>query len=188
MSGRWRLFVAVELPDDVRAAITRAVDAIGVDPGLRWTPPDQLHVTLLFLGAVEPELVPTIGGRLAEIAAVGAPFRLSLAGFGQFPARGKARVLWVGLRDADGALASLATATKSSLRDLVVTEDRPFHAHVTVARAREPVRLPAGVLQTAVEPVIIDVGHVTLFRSHLGGGKPSRYEALQRWQLGAATP
>jgi 2'-5' RNA ligase len=188
MSGRWRLFVAVELPGDARAAIMRAVDAIGVRPGLRWAPPEQLHVTLLFLGAVDPELVPTIGGRLAEIAAVGAPFRLSLAGFGQFPARGKARVLWVGLRDIDGALAALAAATKSSLKDLVVTEDRPFHGHITVARAREPVRLPPAVLETAVEPVIIDVGHLTLFRSHVGGGKPSRYEALQRWQLGAATP
>jgi 2'-5' RNA ligase len=188
MSGRWRLFVAVELPDDARAAITRAVDAIGVQPGLRGTPPEQLHVTLLFLGAVEPELVSTIGGRLAEIASAGAPFRLSLTGFGQFPARGKARVLWVGLRDADGALAALAEATKSSLKDLVVMEDRSFHAHITVARAREPVRVPPAVLETAVEPVIIDVGHVSLFRSHLGGGKPSRYEALQRWQLGAATP
>jgi 2'-5' RNA ligase len=188
MSGRWRLFVAVELPDDARAAITRAVDAIGVRPGLRWTPTEQLHVTLLFLGAVEPELVPTIGGRLAEIAAAGAPFRLSLAGLGRFPARGKVRVLWVGLRDADGALAALAAATKSSLHDLVVTEERPFHAHITVARAREPVRVPPAVLETAVEPVIVDVVHVTLFRSHLGGGKPSRYEALQRWQLGAATP
>jgi RNA 2',3'-cyclic 3'-phosphodiesterase len=188
MSGRWRLFVVVELPDDARAAIMRAVDAIGAQPGLRWTPPEQLHVTLLFLGAVEPELVPRIGGRLAEVAAAGAPFRLSLTGFGQFPARGKARVLWVGLRDADGALAALAAATKSSLQDLVVTEDRPFHAHITIGRAREPVRVPPAVLETVVEPVIVDVGHSALLRSHLGGGKPSRYEALQRWQLGAATP
>jgi 2'-5' RNA ligase len=70
----------------------------------------------------------------------------------------------------------------------VITEDRPFHAHITVARAREPVRLPATVLETAVEPVFVDVDHVTLFRSHVGGGKAARYEALQRWQLGAATP
>jgi 2'-5' RNA ligase len=97
-------------------------------------------------------------------------------------------VLWVGLRDADGALARLASATKSSLQELVVTEDRPFHAHITVARAREPIRLPPVVLETAVEPVIVDVGRVTLLRSHLGGGTRSRYEALRRWQLGPATP
>jgi 2'-5' RNA ligase len=70
----------------------------------------------------------------------------------------------------------------------VITEDRPLHAHITVARAREPARLPAAVLETAVEPVIVDVGHLTLFRSHVGGGKAARYEALRRWQLGVATP
>jgi 2'-5' RNA ligase len=59
---------------------------------------------------------------------------------------------------------------------------------VTVERVREPVRFPREVLDMAVEPVRFDVDHLTLFRSHLGGGKPARYEALQRWPLDASTP
>jgi 2'-5' RNA ligase len=188
MTGRWRLFAAVEIPDDARSAIARAVDAIGDVPGLRWTPPEQLHVTLLFLGAVAPDAVPTIEGRLADVARGSAPFRMSLSGLGRFPGRGNLRVLWVGLRDDADALTALAEATKTALEDLVVTDERPFHAHITIARSRDPLRLPAGVLDTVVEPVIVDVDHLALFRSHLGESAPTRYEPLRRWHLGRATP
>ena len=82
----------------------------------------------------------------------------------------------------------LASATKNALRDLVVTEDRPWRAHVTVARAREPVRVPAAAREIAVEPVSFEVDSATLFRSHLGGGAPARYEAISRWHLGSSTP
>jgi len=188
MSGRWRLFVAVELPEDARAAIERAVETLPPVPALRPTPADQLHLTVLFLGAVEPERVPVVAERLAGVAASAARFQTALTSFGAFPPRGAARVLWVGLRDDDGRLAGLAAAAKDALRDLVVTEDRPFRAHVTVARAREPVHLPAGLLAFAVEPVRFEVGGLTLFRSHQGRGTSVRYEALQHWPLGPETP
>jgi 2'-5' RNA ligase len=188
MSGRWRLFVAVELPDDVRAAVIRAADAIRLDPSLGRTPDGQRHLTLLFLGAVEPERVPAIEERIDAVLAVRSPFSITLSGLGQFPERGKARVVWVGVRDADGDLSALAGAIKAALADLVPTEDRPFHGHITVARAREPARLPAQTLGTAVEPVRFEVDRVALFRSHMGGGAPARYEALRRWHLGPQTP
>jgi RNA 2',3'-cyclic 3'-phosphodiesterase len=188
MSGRWRLFVAVELPEDARAAIVRAIEALPPLPALRPARPDQLHLTLLFLGAIEPDGVDTIGRRLGAVAAGAQPFRTALTSFGTFPPSGKTRVLWVGLRDDAGHLDHLAAATKDALRDLVITEDRPFRAHVTVARAREPVRLPPAAREIAVEPVIVDVDAITLFRSHLGGGTPASYEALRRWHLGAPTP
>jgi 2'-5' RNA ligase len=188
MSGRWRLFVAVELPEDARAAVGRAVDTLHELPGLRPTPDDQLHLTVLFLGAVESPRVPAIEERLAEVAADAAPFDTALTAFGAFPPRGAARVLWVGLRDDEGRLAAMARATKDAVRGLVVTEERPFRAHVTVARAREPVRVPRAMLETAVEPVRFEVGALTLFRSHLGGRLPGRYEPVHRWHLGPETP
>jgi RNA 2',3'-cyclic 3'-phosphodiesterase len=188
MSGRWRLFVAVELPEDARAAIVRAVGTLPPLPAFRLVGIDQLHLTILFLGAVEPDLLDTVEERLEGVAAGLVPFRTGLTSLGTFPPKGKARVLWVGLRDDDGHLVHIATATKDALRDLVITEDRPFRAHVTVARAREPVRLPAAARAIVVEPVSFDVGTTTLFRSHLGGGAPARYEALARWHLGSPTP
>jgi 2'-5' RNA ligase len=188
MSDRWRLFVAVELPDDARAAIVRATDALSL-PGLFGrTDVEQLHQTVLFLGAVEPATIPEVEARLAGVAAGAAPFRSALTGFGTFPGRGLARVVWVGLRDDEGDLAWLAAASREALRDLVVTEERAFRAHVTVARAREPVRLPREALDAAVEPVSFDVEELTLFRSHLGGGAPARYEALHRWRLARQRP
>jgi len=188
MSGRWRLFVAVELPEDARSAIVRAVDGLRPIDGLRAAPPDQLHLTILFLGAVESGLRSDVGERVAAAAAEVEPFRTALTSFGTFPQTGRARVLWVGLRDDDGALARVAASTKEALRDLVITEDRPFRAHVTVARARRPITVPGSVRDAAVEPVLFDVDALTLFRSHLGGGASPRYEALGRWHLGASTP
>ena len=187
MSGRWRLFVAVELPGDARAAIARAVDALAPPESFRRTATDQLHLTVLFLGAVEPERVSEIEERLAEVARTAVPSATALTGFGTFPS-GAARVLWVRLRDDDGHLAALAAATTDTLRDLVLTEDRPFRAHVTVARARDRTRLRRDALETAVEPVRFDVEELTLFRSHLAAPAPARYEPLQRWRLGRDRP
>jgi 2'-5' RNA ligase len=188
MSGRWRLFVAIELPEDARGAIVRAVGTLPPLPEFRLVGTDQLHLTILFLGAVEPDLVETVEERLEGVSAGLVPFRTGLTSLGTFPAKGNARVLWVGLRDEDGHLAHIATATKDALRDLVITEDRPFRAHVTVARARESVRLPAAAREIVVEPVSFEVDTATLFRSHAGGGAPARYEALARWHLGSPTP
>ena len=188
MSGRWRLFVAVELPEDARAAIGRAVASLPPLPAFRFAGTDQLHLTLLFLGAVEPDLLDTVEERLDDVAAGAETFRTALASLGTFPPKGKARVLWVGLRDDEGHFDRLAAATKDALRDLVVTDDRPFRAHVTVARAREPVRLPTVARRIVVEPVSFEVDGATLFRSHLGGGAPARYEAISQWHLGSPTP
>ncbi len=187
MSARWRLFVAVELPADARAAIVRAVDALPPIGGLRFTPGEELHLTLLFLGAVDPGDVDAIGSRLEGVAAFFAPFPTSLLGFGRFPERSRARVLWVGLRDDESHLGDLARATKGALADLVSTEDRPFRAHVTVGRARDPVPVPRQVLAAAIEPVRFDVASFALFRSHPGAGA-GRYEAVQRWHLGPPSP
>jgi 2'-5' RNA ligase len=188
MSERWRLFVAIELPEDARAAIVRAVEALPAVPAIRRTPADQLHLTVLFLGAVAPDGVSLIEERLEGVAAEARPFDTTLTGFGAFPPRGPARTLWVGVRDADGSLAALSNAIRNAVLDLVVTEERSFRAHVTVARARTPVRLPRVAMETAVEPVRFEVDHLTLFRSHLGGGEAARYEPLGRWRLGAETP
>jgi RNA 2',3'-cyclic 3'-phosphodiesterase len=188
MNARPRLFVAVELPDDARAAIVRAVDAMAPPAALRRTAADQLHLTLLFLGGVEPDRIPSVGERLDEVVSRAAPLDTALTVFGTFPPQGAVRVLWVGLRDDDGALAALADATKDTLRDLVITDERPFRAHVTVARAREKSRLSSDALETVVEPVRFEVRGLTLFRSHLGGGAPARYEPLQRWHLGPPRP
>ncbi len=109
-------------------------------------------------------------------------------GLGSFPEEGRARVVWVGLDDAGSRLAALADAVASALRDLVELDDRPFRAHLTVARARRPARLPVTLLAASVEPRSFEVREITLFRSTPSAAPGSRYEVLGRWPLGPLSP
>jgi RNA 2',3'-cyclic 3'-phosphodiesterase len=177
-----RLFVAVELPEPIRDAIEDLVEPLRSIDGFRWTPVGNLHLTLAFLGWVEPDTVDPIRERLPTAATALEPFEARLAGVGRFPERGKARVLWVGFDDPTGSLAELSATVARSLEGLFQPDERPFRPHVTVARARRPVavRLPA----LDVAPRAFPVEQISLFRSFLGG-QHARYEALARWPLGA---
>jgi RNA 2',3'-cyclic 3'-phosphodiesterase len=176
-----RLFAAVELPEEIRAAVLDLMAPFRDLAGFRWTPAENLHLTLAFLGWVRPEQVEEVTARLAGAAADLVPFEARLGGAGGFPEHGKARVLWVGFDD-DGQLASLAGAVRAALGELFGPDERPFRPHVTVARALRPQRV-----RLHVEPrrgPAFHVGAITLFRSRLGG-EHARYDALERWPLGA---
>jgi 2'-5' RNA ligase len=178
-----RLFVGVELTEAARAAIDERARPLRALEGFRWVPAENLHLTLAFLGWTEAGAEEAVGARLAAAAADASPFTLRVGGPGRFPERGKARVLWVGLDDSGDALAGLAERVQASLAGLFEPDARPFRAHVTVARARQPVvvRLPEPMPSPDVD---LAVTATTLFRSHLGG-EHARYEVLRRWALGA---
>lgn len=134
-----RLFAAVELPPAIREELGGLRANI---PSARWVKPEQMHITLRFVGADVPaSQVAPIQDALATVA--GAAFWLTLRGVGRFPPAGRrpARVLWVGL-DHEPALLDLHRRVEAAL-NLVgfAPEDRPFNAHITLARlnAREPV-------------------------------------------------
>ena len=185
-----RLFVAIELPEDVRQAAADAAEAaLQGAPEWRLTHRDELHVTLAFLGAaVDPALLDPIQERLREAASVAMPFATSLRGLESFPEEGRARVVWVGLDNTGARLAALADTVASVLRNLVDLDERPFRAHLTVARARRPARLPAALLAASVEPRSFEVREITLFRSTPSAAPGARYEALGRWPLGPLAP
>jgi 2'-5' RNA ligase len=179
---RVRLFAAVELPDSARAAIEAATQPLRTTlPGLRWVPGENLHLTLVFLGWADPDQVDPIRDELEGAAAVVAPFRARLGLAGRFPDRGKARIVWLGFTSGAEELESLAGDVRRAVAHRVA-EDRPFRAHVTVARAKQPVRIPVGALDVAPLDVEVAVQAVTLFRSHLGAPDP-RYEAIARLGL-----
>ncbi len=130
-----RLFVACELPDDVRGALGRVQDDLRrLGAGrLRWVRPEGIHVTLKFLGAVEESRVEALSSALA--AAV-EPFELrlrpsTLGGFGG----SRLRVVWVGLEGDIEALGALAGRVEASLAPLgFSSEGRPSAPHLTLAR------------------------------------------------------
>jgi 2'-5' RNA ligase len=175
-----RLFVGIDLPADVRTAIEVATAPLRTTiPGFRWVPVDNLHLTLVFVGWVDPGEVEPIAAAVAASVSRAARFTARLGHAGRFPDRGKARILWVGFDAGADALADLARRAREGVADRVA-DGRPFRPHVTVARAKQPVRLAASGLE-AIAALDRDVAieGVTVFRSHLGSPHP-RYEAVER--------
>jgi 2'-5' RNA ligase len=128
-----RLFVAIDLPASVKAQLLKCCTGV---PGAKWVKPEQMHLTLRFIGEVDEAAFETIRQALAVVTT--APFSLSLNGAGQFPPKGGARVLWVGL-DAPPTLFDLQRRIEAALNQLgYPPETRPFAAHITLARLKSP--------------------------------------------------
>jgi 2'-5' RNA ligase len=174
-----RLFVALELPEEVRAALAAWRPR---DEALRPVAPEALHVTLAFLGARDEEEAPAIGALLAPLAR---PVRaLALGGAVWLPPR-RPGVLAARVEDRDGALAALQADVAGVLAraGVFAPERRPFLAHVTVARVRRGAAVPRDDRAAAGPPAMgFAAPSVTLLRSHLSP-RGARYEALTRVAL-----
>ena len=178
-----RCFVAVDVGDAVRREVTRVVstltgklDAVKTPPRVVWVKPVALHVTIRFLGEVEP----ADAERLQEVLAPAiplAPFEIEWRGIGTFPNNKHPRALWIGVVNGAAPLAQLEAEVSrriagGSTADL---DDRPFLAHLTVGRVK---MAGAGVdwpkiLQTVeVKRIKTVVDRVTLYRSELSRGGP----------------
>jgi RNA 2',3'-cyclic 3'-phosphodiesterase len=126
MSGLRRAFLAVVPPP----AIIRWTESLSLeDADMRWTRPAQRHLTVRFLGELTD--VDRRNESFAESFRRMRQFSLSLGGGGAFPDPRRATVLWLGVRQGSDALTELATS-------LAAPGDRPFRAHLTLARANEP--------------------------------------------------
>jgi RNA 2',3'-cyclic 3'-phosphodiesterase len=183
-----RLFVALDLPADVRAslgAFGRA--AAGADQALRAVAEDDLHATLLFLGHRALDEVDLAAEAVRDAASGVVAPALEL-GTPRWLSPRRPHVLSVELEDRGGALAALQAAVQVALVDALglVPDDRRYLPHVTVARVRRgaPPRrdLPAVTGWVGSDPAAFAGEAVTLYRSHLGRG-PARYEPLGRVPL-----
>jgi len=107
--------------------------------GLKWVAPHQLHFTLKFLGPVDEARIPTAREAVAAAARSAPAFAYSLEGLGVFPPRGPARTLWAGVTTGRGDLIALAGGVDRSFVDAGFEADaRPFTAHLTLARVKDP--------------------------------------------------
>jgi RNA 2',3'-cyclic 3'-phosphodiesterase len=181
-----RLFFAVELPPSVQAALGR-LNPEDDNRDYRWSEPSLLHVTLAFLGEQPEERLDVLGqvGTAAANASRGGRLRLGEAG--SFGSRRTPRVLWVGLDGDLAALSQLQTQLDTALRQAgFELEDRPFRAHVTLARRRETARggPPAGWPPTdRLTHSAFSMDHLTLFESRLSPRGPT-YTPLFVFPLG----
>lgn len=195
-----RAFLAIELPDVVREELARAQrhlrDALG-DEAVGWTPAENWHLTLEFLGEVE-DPAPVVAAARAVCAAA-APLDLALGAVGSFGAR----VLWVGVEGPDAArLASLVASLEQALAPLgFPPEGRPYSPHITLGRVRDPGRRPRGrrgkgaARPPAIGPVVraaprpaprpFRAVEVVLMESRLSPPRPATYVRHAHLPLGA---
>ena len=182
-NARLRLFVGLDLPEDVRAALTAWRSRIlGETPVLRPVAADALHVTLCFLGSQPAEGLSAIATAF-EVALGGAAApQLRVAAGLWLPPR-RPRVLAVTLDDPSGALGRIQAAVSGALADggWYTPEKRPFLAHVTVARVPARARVRA-TEPSAPESMRFRAPSVTRYRARLQRAG-ARYESLRRVAL-----
>jgi len=181
-SARLRLFVALDLPEAVRAGLARFRDAAADAAVWRPLAASSFHVTLAFLGHRPAEHATQVAAVLDAVEDRPAP-ELAVGAALLLPPRG-ARVLTVALEGADGELARLQADVSAGLAaaGLYEPEARPFRPHVTVARLRPGARAPRTVA-AAPESIAFTADGVTLYRSRLGRGGAA-YEPLFTRTLG----
>lgn len=185
-----RLFLALSLPDLVKAELERAQStlkrAVG-EGSVRWTVREQWHLTLRFLGYVEAASVSALSAAAIQACVPFQPLEMRAQEIGFFPARGLPRVIWAGAQDAAGQLAALQQALQAAT--LPFTSEPPearFSGHVTLGRGKSIRRTEAAALQEAAnkwrgKPFgVWTAGEVELFRSQLSPHGPA-YTSLARF-------
>lgn len=137
-SASARIFISVGLPVKVRDELRnlqRELALVG-DHIVYWTPPEQMHLTLRFLGDVAVDALAEVEAALHRACAGTPPFELRAAGLGGFPDLLKPHTLWAGVVDKDGALRSLEGKIQREMTLGNGTETHDFSPHITIGRVK----------------------------------------------------
>ncbi len=126
-----RLFVAIDLPAGTKERLSSICCGL---PGARWIDPEQIHLTLRFIGDVDSTVFKNIREALTEVA--GEPFPMQLEGVGFFPPRGKPRVVWVGVRRNEQLIQLHNRVDSVLVRAGLEPEGRKYSPHITLARLK----------------------------------------------------
>ena len=177
-----RLFVGVALSERSRAACAHVAEELRKTGfAARYEAPEKLHVTLAFLGFVEPAKVELIVSALASCAEASKVCSVTLDKLAAFPHERRPRVVYVGARDQGAPFRAVARAVREAYAALGFEFGQDAVAHVTVARVKESKR-PLPVLE--FPPIPLTVAALTLFESLPDpANKTSRYESVASARL-----
>jgi len=186
-----RLFVACEVPDDVKETIGEVIQNLREKSGnaVRWIKPDGVHVTLKFLGEVPTRKLPAIKLAIQEAVVGHSPFELEFSTIGTFGGREGLRIMWVGIAGDVLRLEALVRAVNAALAVVgFEPERRPFRPHLTLGRVKDEIstrqraEIEVAVGKTEVPPASWRTAQVSLMRSRLGPGGAT-YEVLATFPL-----
>ncbi len=161
-----RLFIAIEISQDVRAALAALLKEFrAMAPQVKWVRPENMHLTLKFLGETDSSKLTAMQAVLSAIRS-SQPNTLHFRGLGFFPNAKRARVLWAGM-EASPNLPALATEIDQAMHKLgFPLEDRPFTPHMTLARFQPP-GLPPKLAAAAQESASREFGSLIAREFHL---------------------
>ncbi len=176
-----RLFIAATLDDDARGACAAAAGRLRATGwNARWIPPENYHLTIAFLGAVDADRLDDIVRAVRDVTGDLAPFTVRLDAVGAFPNERTPRVAWVGPARPVAAFGTLCGVVRSSLASRGLTFDARADAHVTLARADGTTVLPR-IAPPRHVAVVVDAA--VLYESFTEPGG-ARYVVLDRFGIG----
>ncbi len=191
-----RLFIACEVPDEVKTAIGAVIETLRSRSGaaVRWIRAEGVHVTLKFLGEVPVRQLPAVKLAVQEAVVGTAPFELEFSNIGMFGGREGLRLMWVGIAGDVLRLEKLVRDVNAALAVVGFDpERRPFRPHLTLGRVRDEIptrqraEIEVAVGKMDVPPSTWRTNQVSLMRSRLTTAG-AVYEVLATFPLRVTQP
>lgn len=176
-----RAFIAIEIPEEIKKQIASQTAGLRQMLGrsVRWVNPENIHLTLKFLGDISPANIDSLTRALKTEFRQFLPFEISVDNLGAFPNLHRPRIIWIGL-NAPADLARLQHQLEAATTRLgYAGDDKPFSPHLTIGRIREKLSTDeTQALRSALENARVGplgqfaVKSVNLFQSELKAGGP----------------
>ena len=176
-----RAFIAIELPAQIKKVLAGVQNELKTSlPKISWVQPDNLHLTVKFLGEITDTQANGVRELMAAALKTTPPFTINLSQLGAFPDLRRPRIIWAGSWETPAQLDQLVQKIQSGCLSLKIPlETRIYKTHVTLARIKNPVRetilaaaLKAAQNTFAAQALKINFKGITLFQSVLNAGGP----------------
>lgn len=183
-----RCFIAIEIPEPIQNQLVRIQEMLRNQIGkASWVKLGNIHLTLKFLGDVNPEDIESIGKAVEEVASRHYSFSLHIGGVGAFPNLARPRVIWAGVRVGVDHASALAQDINLALnRHGFPLETKKFNPHLTIGRLREKVDLKSYANQyrryNRINGAEMTVDAISLIRSQLDF-RGAIYSTLKSYSL-----
>ncbi|MFI4876095.1 MAG: RNA 2',3'-cyclic phosphodiesterase [Blastopirellula sp. JB062] len=185
-----RCFIAMAVTDEVKRRAQNLIDVLaGSHADVKWVEPDNMHITLSFLGDVTPEETVEISRAAMRGAAAVSSFDFMIAGAGAFPEIARPRTMWLGVTQGNDAFCQMQAAIAAELTAIGYPETaRKYHPHLSLGRIKRPSPQVARLTELLEEHALFEAGvspamEARIYASALERRGP-KYTLIGRAELG----
>ncbi|MEO0102704.1 MAG: RNA 2',3'-cyclic phosphodiesterase [candidate division WOR-3 bacterium] len=181
-----RSFIAIPLPKEVREEIGKILKEYESKDFCRWVAPENLHITLIFLGEISERFLREVQIEVAKVVEQRKGFSIKLGGFGAFPSVKNPRVLWIGVSSGGKEVEELQGSLVDNLARIgFKPEERKFHPHLTIGRVKGIMK-EIDLWERKYESEAVPVNSIVLFKSTLTPNGPI-YEKIEEYPFSGET-